>query len=132
MTYKSPSGVFNYMQVPDDAGDAAVKIFVNGEEVSAGGSSDFTIAKVTIDTGSGAESLNLPYTFDEENASGIWLSWAYNQAFLDGEYNIPLYKGMIIAEQVYATMDLEGDATFEEGVLTITGDCTISGYTFQV
>ena len=127
-----PSGILNFENVPADAGDPDVKVFVNGEEVSAGGGdSDFTTATVTIATGLGIRNFLLPEIVDNEEYVAILCAYPAPASILDdGEYLVPLYKGKLVIENAgIQELTITGDATFEDYMLTITGDCEITAYT---
>ena len=133
MTYKSPSGVFNYTQVPDDAGDADVKIFVNGEEVSAGGgSSDFTVAKISVtNQHSDAIQLNIANADDDENTSSDQINISGGSTV--DNINVILYKGNAYGtlfdsngQLIEEDVTVSGDVEFDEGDVTVTGDGTIT------
>ena len=131
MTYKSPSGVFNYTQVPDDAGDADIKVYVNGEEVSSGGggSSDFSTAKVTI-INNDANGINLYAAVVGENYMDCTDSVGGSAS---KEINIALYKGKAFAilrtaggSLIDEDIETTGDIDFDDGDITITGNGTIT------
>lgn len=127
-----PSGILNFENVPDDAGDPDVKIYVNGEEVSAGGgSSDFTTATMTINTGSGVKGLLMPIIYDEEPAGIIETFPTTGSELEDGEYTIMLYKGFLGVEQHQgSSITVSGSAEAQDNMLLITGDFEITAFSF--
>ena len=124
-----PSGILNFENVPADAGDPDVKVFVNGEEVSAGGGgdSDFTTATVTI-SAVHVTDIPLPFIDDTDGYECVYVIYPTN-AYDAGVYKVPLYKGKLMVETNTSSITVTGDAEYSEGVLTITGDCEITAYT---
>ena len=114
-------------------GEMYNKVTVNVE--GGGGSSDFSTAVMTvvIEETSTAESCEFYYAeiIDNEEFSGI----IPNSSFSSREILIPLYKGvceMYLRGNIPNTVSVNGNVTYEEylddneGVFTITGDCTIT------
>lgn len=103
-------------------GEMYNKVTVNVEG-GGGGSSDFSTAEVTI-TGIG-EGTTVPiigcYCFNDYN-----LLLPFTEIG-DGVYTVPLYKGTVAftpdPDLVYT---LSGNATDNDGIIIITGDCTIT------
>lgn len=137
MTYKSPSGVFNYTQVPDDAGDADVKVYVNGEEVSAGGGGGDTVKIATITTAVDCSIFGCLVDLSEEfDLDPGTLPDVFNMSESGaGIYTVALYNGhgiiIITTEEPY---NVTGNATKIDSIqdadaYDITGDVTISAST---
>ena len=125
MSEKTPSGILSFVAVPDDAGDADVKVYVNGElvESGGGGDSDFAIAKWT----NTIANLKIVGCFiDEETIAPTTMSTEFDV----GSYDLAMYKGSGVCymdpsgvEYVEFTGDAEVDV---DGTITYTGDFTIS------
>ena len=94
-----------------------------------GGDSDFTTATMTIAT----SGLHLCFPCIDESVPEQEAIFAYsddiaNDPLAEGDYIIPLYKGLcgIIAVH-YSAVTLTGDAEFDNGLILVTGDFTITG-----
>lgn len=89
-----------------------------------GGSSDFSTAEMTI-VGS---TVNMNCAYITEYSGMEFIS--IGSSFHTGQYTIPLYKGMAVAQldsRQIGVAIATGNATIdEEGVIIITGDCTIT------
>lgn len=115
-----PSGILSFWQVPEDAGDPDIKVYVNGELVeTGGGSSDFTTCTVTPkDKGLYAE---IPIIANDV------LTMSDPDGVLSAE--VPLYKGTLVMNfpNAYFEVDVSGNATYDSGTgeLVITGDCQL-------
>jgi hypothetical protein len=90
-----------------------------------GGSSDFSTATVTV-TKNGLTAVFLPTKIDIDDVDGAMVISDVES----GEYIIPLYKGHTLVPvnlaSPTATVSVSGSASYEEGYVTITGDCTIT------
>ena len=129
-----PSGILNFENVPADAGDPDVKVYVNGSEVEigGGGDSDFTIAVVTINN-TGETDLKLLASYIVGDDIDILPNVPVDDDDTT-ELQLILYKGslrtalltpdqQILKENIATTGSIEASA---EGMLTITGDGTIT------
>lgn len=118
-----PSGIINFENVPADAGDPDVKIYVNGEEVSSGGGGgDFSTCTVTPGT-DGIETF-LPVV-DEENDT---IKMQYSPS---DPVKVVLYKGSLQVDTLQLVVDdISGDAVYDSDndIVTVTGDCTFSAH----
>lgn len=106
----------------EEKGEMYNKVTVNVE--GGGGSSDFSTAEVTI-VGN-TVSMNCAYITEYSGMEFI----SIGSSFHTGQYTIPLYKGMAVAQldnkQLHNTA-VTGNATIdEEGLVIITGDFTIT------
>mgnify|MGYP007022374285 CR=1 FL=1 len=115
------------------------EVKVNGQPAGGGGGGDLTTAKLTFVYNKVCEMTTLlpailksgdtypgSSTTGDHIEGGIEFSSSYNPASLD----VPLYKGKLSA-YLYpngVTISVSGDATWDSGtgVLTVTGDCTIT------
>lgn len=106
---------------------------INGEEAGGGGgSSDFSAAEVTV-VGSDVESSMPRCVYEPEAPVNYYLD-AIGESILEpGIYTTVLYKGCLICKLVNIAVDksisLSGNCQWldeEEGLLVITGDCTIT------
>lgn len=118
-----PSGIVSFYNVPADAGDPDVKVYVNNELFeTGGGSSDFTTCMVT--PGSRGIDVSLPVVDEENNTISM--------GFPSEAVKVVLYKGSIKIPVAYLDVTIDsGDAVYDSGndIVTITGDCTLSIYT---
>ena len=130
-----PSGLLSFWQVPEDAGDPDVKVYVNGELVEAGsGSGDFTTASVTL-TGNDVILVNVAYLVTSDGETQLVTSDAMTPEA--SPMTIPLYKGKIVLvpsgskfESVTANND---NASIDsDGNLVITGDVEITSVEVEV
>ena len=98
-----------------------------------GGSSDFSTATVTVTSQkqNWGVSIIVPAILDDDEWLGtcIYSDWTFNTISNPTPFQVVLYKGETKAS-VYPnegdTISVSGDATFADGILTITGDCTIT------
>lgn len=128
MTYKSPSGVFNYTQVPDDAGNADIHVYVNDEEVTAGGgSSDFTTCQMTIDENfSDGCLIYAPFVINNIDGGILSVFNASDEAIPAGTYPIALYKGKTMVYCAESSFNVSGNAEADNEYIIVTGDFTLS------
>lgn len=128
-----PSGILNFENVPADAGDPDVKVYVNGSEVEiGGGSSDFTTAAVTLANSTGdLDDIVLAAPFIVEGEISIMPDVTRgHQATLE----IVLYKGSLVCtvttdDNQMITENITTTGAIEDlggGYLQITGDGTIT------
>lgn len=126
-----PSGILNFENVPQDAGDPDVKVYVNGELVeTGGGGGDFTTAIVSV-----SEDVNVIATYLLTNGDDTSL-WTDSGMYADmSPFIIPLYKGKIImvpsGGNVVSVTANNDNAKAEDGKLVITGDCEITSVTYD-
>lgn len=122
-----PSGIVSFYNVPADAEDPDVKVYVNNElvESGGGGSSDLSFCNLTIgeDFDRTPISLTLPYLSDLEGSEALVVGTQFNT----GVYKIPLYKGVCVGSAAYTSITATGDVVYDGGALIITGDCEITG-----
>lgn len=87
-----------------------------------GGSGDFSIANVTFNNPNGTTGYYSPYPFVTDNGISI-LNHEVTET--TETHSVALYKGKV---EVYDTMisAVSGDASMENNLVTITGDCTIT------
>ena len=123
-----PSGILNFENVPLDAGDPDVKVYVNGELVeTGGGSSDLTLATITIAEDSDTEYLSAMAYVDGDAIKTM----AAMECSAGDTFTVPLYKGTFVLQGPTSNLTVTGDAeiTSMEGylgnVVVITGDCTL-------
>lgn len=110
--------------------ETRLEYFLNkiAEGGSGGGSSDFTTCTLTIGSDFNERnplSISIPTVnegsdFFEDSATTV-------SNLRAGTRTIVLYKGKMICTTLYTTITGTGDFTFEDSILTITGDCTITG-----
>lgn len=124
-----PSGILNFENVPADADDPDVKVYVNGELVETGGgdSSDFTTAVVTSDDTTYQISMLAPVAMDEE---GMSASFVIETLDIGASITVILYKGYAVIPVNLSdddTLDVTGDGVYNEDtkMLFVTGNCTI-------
>ena len=132
-----PSGIVSFYNVPDDAGDPDVKVYVNNElvETGGGGSDDLNTAKLTV---------NIPQ--NNKNAKGFGTIATVYAACINGNettsyYEIPqddetvtidivLYKGAAYVEidtASYSGATVSGDITeISTFHYTMSGDGVIN------
>ena len=104
-------------------GEVYSKVTVNVE--GGGGSSDFSTAEVTIvnnTTGEVARDLLMPIILEEEDILLIV------NGLPSGIVTVPLYKGVLSTAYVGEPDDVtvSGNAEYDYGDITITGNCTIT------
>lgn len=101
-----PSGVLNFENVPADASDPDVKVYVNGEEVSSGGgSSDYTTATINIvSKAMQSNYVGLPVVV--EDAETFTGSFAVSYAANGSEFKVILYKGRAYFDPNFNLEDL--------------------------
>lgn len=125
-----PSGVLNFENVPADAGDPDVKVYVNGAEVSAGGvgDSDFSTAEVTITiSDENVNAIIIPIATDNDDYGET----ADTGIAASGTYSVILYKGKALGAidatvpPIMLNISLTGDIAYEDD-LVITGNGTIT------
>ena len=113
------------------AGTYTLKI----EEEQSGGSSDFSTAEVSVVDGD--VKTNMPVCMNDPEAPvGYYLTTlggAFDGTLEEGVYTTVLYKGALVCSCVNIAMggsiSLSGDCEWvneEDGLLLITGDCTIT------
>ena len=99
---------------------------INGEE-AGGGSSDFNTAQMTIAGNQSSIGLTCAYLYEESGEAALTVS---SGGIFLGEYTVPLYKGVATAQLDYEEIGnvvVSGNATInEDGLIIITGDCTIT------
>lgn len=119
---------FYSAQVVADPSDETIesKLIKDGVVISeGGGSSDFSTAEVTFDISEDNEiKLSLPIVYNVEPEEAIV---SVEQPFdADSEpVMVVLYKNRVGVDCGYE-LDVTGDATLNDGLLIITGDCTLS------
>lgn len=100
---------------------------VNGEDVGGGDSSDFSTAQMTIAGNQSSIGLTCAYLYEESGEAALTVS---SGGIFLGEYTVPLYKGVATAQLDYEEIGnvvVSGNATInEDGLIIITGDCTIT------
>lgn len=123
-----PSGILNFENVPADAGDPDVKVYVNGSEVEigGGGDSDLTTCELTVTTSGDAyyDSITAPLIYNNEAAIGS--ASATDETTV---YTIILYKGSakgISLIDLTGTVTLSGDIAQDGPAYTVTGDAAIT------
>lgn len=120
-----PSGILNFENVPADAGDPDVKVYVNGSEVEigGGGDSDFTTAVMTVADYEGMMfPASPPQLFNEEGNAGAYVE----SSVAAGEYTIVLYKGKCLFVTDCSSVTVTGNATFDDGFILATGDFSVT------
>lgn len=131
-----PSGIVSFYNVPEDAGDPDVKVYVNNELVESGGGGgdgDFTTATITLANPDNEETHMRGYYPIVDESKGIVLS-RINIGGNDvtclannASYTVPLYKGKYTGIGLsLEEMEISGDAEYDGEYLTVTGDCTIT------
>ena len=117
----NPSGILSFWQVPEDAGDPDIKVYVNGELVeTGGGGGDFSTCTVT--PGSNGITVNMPVVDEENNTLSL-------QGILFDPAKVVLYKGsLVIPVPLKLVVVDSGDAVYDSDneIVTITGDCQLS------
>ena len=96
--------------------------YINGEyvEFSGGGSSDFSTAEVTVIGSGGA--ISGANIYDDENDDNT----ASYGVLESGVNTVVLYKGKAILYAQGEEISVSGSITDNEGVLTVTGNGTIT------
>lgn len=102
--------------------EAVANIAAVAGDIGGGGESDFSTATMTIN-GTGEYAADLMISAIVNDALTLYTSPDF------GEYQTPLYKGAGMA--FYGglgddNVSVSGNASVEMGVITITGDCTIT------
>lgn len=141
VTFIAPEGVYtspaklitktitenNTYNAADEGANGYSSVTVNVEGGGGGGSSDFTTAEVTI--ASELDSWMIGSTMPMVDETGLATDITYSNNYNPSPFLIALYKGSTIAS-IYNddnhTIVVSGGATYEDGVITITGDCTIT------
>lgn len=124
-----PSGIINFENVPADAGDPDVKIYVNGEEVSSGGGGgDFTTAVITTAADAGTDNVTAPIPVVDE--SGIILPVEIEP---NKTYTVVLYKGKLNLTVMnfglvsFTVVSGDAEVTLDNDYkVVVTGDCEIT------
>lgn len=120
-----PSGIVSFYNVPADAEDPDVKVYVNNElvESGGGGSSDLSICTMTI-----GENYDRNYVLISiPEASDLYNESSVGKSYNTGTYNVILYKGQCIGELGTEGAVVTGNATVDEyGSVTITGDFEVN------
>ena len=123
----TPSGILSFWNVPDDASDPDIKVYVNGElvEMGGGGESDFSLATMTIAGEFDSATLNIPTVL---NNGGTDCAVGGEMPISTGEtYHVILYKGVGF---VYFSYELNytvsGDAEITDSMIKVTGDFTLT------
>lgn len=97
------------------------------EDDAGGGSSDFSTAQMTIAGNESSIGLTCAYLYEDSGEAAVVVS---SGGIFLGEYTVPLYKGVAIAQLDYKEIGnvvVTGNATInEDGAIIITGDCTIT------
>ena len=125
-----PKGVLSFWNVPADADDPDIKVYVNGALVEGSSSSDISIATITIrepDVIVNPDArLTVAYLDDYDNcvkATGEIIS------LQDGAIiRVPLYKGKQIGSYSGLISSTGGVTLDGEGWIIITGDGEITGW----
>lgn len=102
--------------------EAIANITAVAGNIGGGGESDFSTATMTIN-GTGEYAADLMISAIVNDALTLYTSPDF------GEYQTPLYKGAGMAFYGvlgYDNVSVSGNASVERGVITITGDCTIT------
>ena len=135
-----PSGVLNFENVPTDAGDPDVKVYVNGDlvETGGGGSSDFALATLTIGNNIQCDVFGAVFDLSqmfELPADTLPTVISQMSEPSEGSYTVCLYKGCTVLNCFNDNMDhVEISGNIEpidppvEGsyLYVITGDCSIT------
>lgn len=134
-----PSGILNFENVPQDAGDPDVKVYVNGElvETGGGGKSDFTVANVSI----GADTMIQLCVLTDPSELYSLPAGTLPTVITDyvdaeeGTYSVPLYKGHAIIiclreslDDVETSGDIEhiNEPGSDAFLFDVTGDCSVT------
>lgn len=130
-----PSGVLNFENVPADAGDPDVKVYVNGSEVSAGGGgdSDFDTVKVTFVNNDTVKNLE-PHisVIMESDGDKFIVADPLIMSETSEELDVVLYKGSadgglyMSGSVVTEGVTVSGDIEYDDGYITITGNGTVT------
>ena len=90
-----------------------------------GGSSDFSTAEVTITNSSSENYFTLNIPFEEIGHSDIRVDVDPNSTEMKTAI---LYNGSAYAYDAYGgfSITVSGNASYSDGVVTVTGDCTIT------
>ena len=145
VTFIAPQGVYTapaklvsktitenntYNAIDDNAnGYSSVTVNVEG----SGGSSDFSIAEVTISGATGEEAtvLRMPNIQDSDRRTGIE-AIEVDAPSKQKTYNVPLFKGHCLIKVVSGDVDgLTGNVTRDRSWLDVTGDCGLTSYYVQ-
>lgn len=127
-----PSGVLNFENVPQDAGDPDVKVYVNGEEVSTGGGgdSDFTTTTITV-VNNKASDIYARFACLQEDAINEMTS-PFIEASSTEDVTIIMYKGSAVGYlydndgMIDTGVSITGDGVHDDGEITVTGECEIT------
>ena len=111
-----PSGIVSFYNVPDDAGDPDVKVYVNNElvETGGGGSDDLTAAKLTV---------NIP----QNNAKGFGTIATVYAACINGNETTSYYEIQQDDETVTVDIVLYKGAAYVEIDTASYSGATVSG-----
>lgn len=142
VTFIAPQGVYTapaklvsktitenntYNAIDDNAnGYSSVTVNVEG----GGGSSDFSIAEVTIRVASGEANTVLLMTQIEDSGkrTGI-VPFEVTAPSTQKTYNVPLFKGHCLIRVKSGDVDsLTGNVTRRGDWLDVTGNCSLTGY----
>lgn len=128
----TPYGKLSFWNVPDDADDPVVEVYVNGELVDyqGGGGEDLTTCTLTIIAPESVVNADAEITIAYIDTVRNCIKATGETIALSGDatYQIPLYKGKQIASH-NKPMTMSGDISSDgEGWLYITGDCSITGW----
>lgn len=123
-----PSGIISFYNVPDDAGDPDVKVYVNNELVEiggGGGESDFSLVTMTVAGEANDVATNFPTVV---NAGGTDAAVGGGVEISGGlTYPVILYKGVafvFFTDEV--TFTVSGDAEITGQMIKVTGDFTLT------
>lgn len=112
----------------EDSGEWVEVPSSGGGGGGGGGDGDFSVANMTLDAGSGfLPSIKIGVIYVDEEFDALLFN-SQDLGKPSGTYIVPLYKGKALA-----SVDLENNYTIsgnasvdEEGIITITGDFTVS------
>lgn len=116
-----PSGIVSFYNVPADAEDPDVKVYVNNELVETGGGGGGDFSTCTVTPGANGITVSLPVVDEENNTLSL-------QGLFDPE-KVVLYKGSLVIPVPMKLVVIDsGDAVYdsENEIVTITGDCQLS------
>ena len=117
-----PSGIVSFYNVPDDAGEPDVKVYVNNELVETGGGGGGDFSTCTVTPGANGITVNMPVVDEENNTLSL-------QGILFDPATVVLYKGSLVIPVPLKLVVIDsGDAVYDSDneIVTITGDCQLS------
>lgn len=122
-----PSGVLNFENVPNDAGDPDVKVYVNGDlvESGGGGSSIGKYATVTLECDDTYDEVYVPC--DTQYPPGADVCWGIQYLTVtDGKAKVLLLDGATDdATRLYNIEAKKNDSYYTGTPVSATGGCTV-------